>query len=314
MGFWPTILVLRRVPVCAGKMHDDEADIDDALVRRLLTTQFPQWAALPIKRVASDGTVNAMYRLGEDMAVRLPLVESGAKDVAGERQLLTRLAPLLPVAIPVPLGEGMPTEDYPWPWSVYRWLAGENPVVGGMTDPDGFAMDLADFVTALRGIDPTDGPPAYRGGPLAEQDAGTRSAIEALDGMIDTEAATAAWDECLSQARSWAGPPVWVHGDLMPGNLLTVDGRLNAVIDFGTVGVGDPACDLIAAWNLLPVEARKIYRDALQVDDAAWARGRGRALSMALIQLPYYKDTNPGMAANARHVIKEVLADHARSG
>jgi aminoglycoside phosphotransferase (APT) family kinase protein len=298
--------------MCAGKMHDDEADIDDALVRRLLTTQFPQWAALPIKRVASDGTVNAMYRLGEDMAVRLPLVESGAKDVAVERQLLTRLAPLLPVAIPVPLGEGAPAEDYPWHWSVYRWLAGENPVVGGMPDPNGFAMDLAEFVTALRSIDPTDGPPAYRGGPLAEQDAGTRSAIEALDGMIDTEAATAAWDECLLQARSWTGPPVWVHGDLMPGNLLTVDGRLSAVIDFGTVGVGDPACDLIVAWNLLPVEARSIYRDALQVDDAAWARGRGRALSMALIQLPYYKDTNPGMASNARHVIKEVLADHQR--
>jgi aminoglycoside phosphotransferase (APT) family kinase protein len=297
-----------RCLMCAGKMHDDEADIDDALVRRLLTAQFPQWGDLPIMRVASDGTVNAMYRLGEDMAVRLPLVESGAKDVAGERQLLTRLAPLLPVAIPVPLAEGMPAEDYPWHWSVYRWLAGENPVVGGMSDPNGFAMDLAEFVTALRRIDPTDGPPAYRGGPLAEQDAGTRSAIEALDGMIDTEAATAAWDESLLQARSWAGPPVWVHGDLMPGNLLTADGRLSAVIDFGTVGVGDPACDLIVAWNLLPTEARNLYRDALQVDDAAWARGRGRALSMALIQLPYYKDTNPGMAANARHVIKEVLA------
>jgi aminoglycoside phosphotransferase (APT) family kinase protein len=173
-------------------------------------------------------------------------------------------------------------------------------------------MDLAECVTALGRIDPTDGPPAYRGGPLAEQDAGTRSAIEALGGMIDTEAATAAWDESLLQARFWTGPPVWVHGDLMPGNLLTVDGRLSAVIDFGTVGVGDPACDLIVAWNLLPAEARNVYRDALQVDDAAWARGRGRALSMALIQLPYYKDTNPGMAANARHVIKEVIADHAR--
>jgi aminoglycoside phosphotransferase (APT) family kinase protein len=298
--------------MCAGKMHDDEADIDDALVRRLLTAQFPQWADLPIKRVASDGTVNAMYRLGEDMAVRLPLVESGAKDVAGERQLLTRLAPLLPVAVPLPLGEGMPAEGYPWHWSVYRWLAGENPVVGGMSDPNGFAMDLAEFVTALRRIDPTDGRPAYRGGPLAEQDAATRSAIEALDGVVDTDAATEAWDESLLQARSWAGPPVWVHGDLMPGNLLTVDGRLSAVIDFGTVGVGDPACDLIVAWNLLAAGARNVYRDALQVDDAGWARGRGRALSMALIQLPYYKDTNPGMAANARHVIREVLADHAR--
>jgi aminoglycoside phosphotransferase (APT) family kinase protein len=298
--------------MCAGKMHDDEADIDEALVRRLLTEQFPRWSDLPIKRVASDGTVNAMYRLGEDMAVRLPLVESGAKDVAGERELLTRLAPLLPVAIPVPLAEGMPAEDYPWHWSVYRWLAGQNPVVGGMSDPNGFAMDLAEFVTALRRIDPTDGPPAYRGGPLAEQDAGTRSAIEALDGMIDTEAAAAAWDESVLLARSWAGPPGWVHGDLMPGNLLTVDNRLSAVIDFGTVGVGDPACDLIVAWNLLPAEARNLYRDALQVDDAAWARGRGRALSMALIQLPYYKDSNPGMAANARHVIKEVLADHQR--
>jgi aminoglycoside phosphotransferase (APT) family kinase protein len=160
----------------------------------------------------------------------------------------------------------------------------------------------------MRRVDLPDGPPAYRGGPLALQDAGTRAAIEELGGRVDADAVTAAWEAAL-RAPEWTGPPVWVHADLMPGNLLVVDGRLSAVIDFATVGVGDPACDLIPAWNLLPAGVRDDFRAALQVDDATWARSRGRALSMALIQLPYYWDTNPVMAANARFVVREVLAD-----
>ncbi|GAA4985631.1 aminoglycoside phosphotransferase family protein [Actinopolymorpha pittospori] len=297
----------------AGKMHADEIDLDVDLVRGLLTDQFPHWADLPIRPFASSGTVNALFRLGDDLAVRLPRVEWGIEDVAKDHVWLPRLAPLLPVPIPTLLGQGTPGPDYPWPWSVYRWLEGENPLEDSLEDPRSLAADLAGFVAAFRAVDLPDGPPAYRGGPLSAMDAPARSAIKDLHGMIDTDAATAAWDEAL-RVPDWSGPPVWVHADLLPGNLLVDRGRLSAVIDFATTGVGDPACDLIVAWSVLPASVRDDFREALAADDAAWARGRGRALAIALIQLPYYQHTNPVMAANARHVIREVLADHARTG
>ncbi|MFI7693713.1 aminoglycoside phosphotransferase family protein [Nonomuraea sp. NPDC049655] len=290
-----------------GRMHADEADIDEALVRRLLAAQFPRWAGLPLRRFPSSGTVNAVFRLGDDLAVRLPRVKQGVGDVAREGRWLPLLAPALPVPIPAVLGQGLPGEGFPWPWSVCRWLDGDNPEAGALSgDGEALAADLAAFVAALREVEPAGAPGAYRGGPLSRLDEATRAAIGELDGMIDTAAATAAWKDALS-APEWQGGPVWVHADLMPGNLLVRDGRLSGVIDWGTAGAGDPACDLIPAWNLLPPAAREVFRAALGADDATWARGRGRALSMALIQLPYYKDTNPAMAANARHVIREVL-------
>ncbi len=289
-------------------MHDDEVEFDEALVRRLLAGQFPQWAELPLRRFASSGTVNALYRLGDDMVVRLPLVPSHAADAAAEHAWLPRLAPLLPVPVPVPLGEGLPTDDYAGHWSVSSWLPGDNPVAGELAEPALLAADLADFVAAVRRIDLPDAPPAYRGGPLALLDAGARKAIGELDGMIDTAAATTAWESALRAPR-WQGPPVWAHADLMPGNLLVQDGRLVAVIDWATAGVGDPACDLIVAWNLLPEQVRPAFRAALGVDDATWARGRGLALAIALIQLPYYQHTNLVMAANSRHTITAVLTD-----
>lgn len=297
-------------------MHADEVPTDVALVRRLLAAQFPQWAALPVVSFPSSGTVNAVYRLGDDMAVRLPRIEGGVGDLAKERRWLPRLAPHLPVPIPAVLGAGTPAEGYPWPWSVHRWLDGAHPEAGQLTRPALMAADLAGFVRALRRIDPADGPPAHRGGTLSEQDDETRDALgrlRALGGVIDTEAATAAWEVSL-RAPWWDGPPVWIHSDLMPGNLLldsAGSGRLGGVIDFGTVGVGEPASDLIPAWNLLPAGVRDGFRAALAADDATWARGRGWALSMALIQLPYYLHTNPVLATNARHVITEVLTDHA---
>ncbi|MCG0290535.1 aminoglycoside phosphotransferase family protein [Streptomyces sp. PSAA01] len=292
----------------ASAMHADEWPIDVALVRRLLAAQFPRWAELPIERFASSGTVNALFRLGGDLAVRLPRIAGGAEGVELEHRWLPWLAPALPVPIPAVLGKGVPGDGFPWPWTVHRWLDGENPREGQVARPARLAADLAEFIVALRRIEPADGPPAYRGGPLGEVDEETRTAIGLLEGTIDTGAATAAWQEALA-APGWDGPPVWVHSDLMPGNLLVADGRLSAVIDFGTAGVGDPACDLIPAWNLLPASVREDFRTVLGVDDATWVRGRGWALSMALIQLPYYCETNPAMAANARHVIQEVLSE-----
>ncbi|WP_369255031.1 aminoglycoside phosphotransferase family protein [Streptomyces sp. R35] len=295
----------------ASPMHADEARIDDSLVRRLLAAQFPVWADLPLKRVESSGTVNAVYRLGDDLAVRLPRIPAGAGDVEKEGEWLPRLAPLLPFAVPEILAIGAPGEGYPWSWGVLRWLDGELPVPGRLADAQALAVDLGRFVAALRQVDMPGGPPAYRGGPLTAVDAETRSAIAELHGVIDTSAATAAWEAALAAPR-WTGPPVWVHSDLMPMNLLTHQGRLGAVLDFATLGTGDPAGDLIPAWNLLPAEARPAFRNAVganDTDDAMWARGRGWALSMALTQLPYYRTTNPVIAANAEHVIGEVLAD-----
>jgi aminoglycoside phosphotransferase (APT) family kinase protein len=297
----------------AGKMHDNEVDTDSSLVGRLLVAQFPQWADLPIERVRSAGTDNALYRLGDDMAVRLPRIHWAVGQVDKEHQWLPRLAPFLPLAISVPLEKGKPGEGYPWHWSVYRWLEGENATIDRIANPRQAAIDLAQFITALQRIDATGGPLAVdhnlRGVPLATRDTGTREAIAALDGMIDADAATTAWEAAL-QAPEWDRAPVWFHGDLLPGNLLFERGRLSAVIDFGGLGVGDPACDLIIAWGLFSGESRDVFRAALAVDDATWARGRGHALSQALIFIPYYLDTNPVGVGNARRMIDKVLADH----
>ncbi|RIH90582.1 Phosphotransferase enzyme family protein [Calidithermus terrae] len=298
----------------SGRMHADELDTDASLVRRLLEAQFPQWAGLPVEPVRSAGTDNAIYRLGDGMAVRLPRIPAAAAQVDKEQLWLPRLAPLLPLPVPVPLAKGAPGEGYPWHWSVCRWLEGENATLERLAEAAQAAADLAHFVAALQRIDATGGPPpgphnSGRGVPLAVRDGPTRAAIASLQGMLDAGAVTAAWEAAL-QAPPHDGPPVWIHGDLQPGNLLAVGGRLSAVIDFGCLGVGDPACDLQAAWNLFTAEAREAFRSALGVDGATWARGRGWALSVALIALPYYQHTNPFLAGVARHTIREVLADH----
>ena len=300
--------------MCARKMHADEVDTDVSLVRRLLAAQFPHWADLSIKPVPSAGTDNALYRLGDDMVVRLPRIDWAVGQVEKEQQWLPWLAPHLPLAIPVPLAIGTPAEGYPWHWSIYRWLKGENATIGRIADLQRAATDLAQFVAALQRIDSTGGPPSgpynsFRGVPLATRDFQTRAAIASLHGMLDTGAVTAAWEVDL-HAPAWGSPPLWIHGDLQSGNLLAVEGRLTAVIDFGCLGVGDPACDYQVAWNLLSGEARDVFRTTLSVDDAAWARGRGWALSVGLIALPYYQSSNPILAGIARHAIEEVLADH----
>jgi aminoglycoside phosphotransferase (APT) family kinase protein len=293
-------------------MHPGEHPIDDDLVRRLIAGQFPRWAGLTVRRYPSGGTVNAMYRLGDSMVVRLPLVKDWAMDVATEQQWLPRLAPWLPAAIPEVLGAGRPAEGYPWPWSVYRWLAGDNPEPGALLEPVLLAEDLAGFVAAMRAITLPGAPRAYRGGPLALLDASTRAAIETLRDLpeegVDCDAATAVWEDSL-RTPDWNEQPVWLHADLVPGNLLVDGGRLASVIDFGCTGAGDPACDLFPAWNLLPAGARAVFHATLGVDDATWNRGRGRTLSQALVALPYYRNTNPVMARNARHAIRAVLGE-----
>jgi aminoglycoside phosphotransferase (APT) family kinase protein len=290
------------------KMHADEIDTDVSLVRRLLAGQFPQWAGLAVEPVESAGTDNAIYRVGDDLAVRLPRVERVTSQIEKEHRWLPRLAPHLPLAVPVPLALGAPAEGYPWRWSVSPWLEGEIATVERIDDLRRAAADLAEFVNALQRIDPTGGPRSSRGEPLARRDRETRAALAALAGKLDTDAVTGAWEAALA-APPWDGPPVWTHGDLYDGNLLARNGRLAAVIDFGVLGVGDPACELIVVWSLFSGESREAFREALAVDDATWARGRGWALSVGLLALPYYETTNPVMVANSLRRIGQVLAD-----
>jgi len=300
-----------------GKMHADEVETNTSLVGRLLATQFPQWADLPLEPVPSAGTDNALYRLGDDMAVRLPRIHWAIGQVDKEHAWLPKLAPFLPLAIPVPIAKGEPGEGYPWHWSVYPWLAGENATLERLADPRQAAIDLAQFIAALQRIDATGGPPpgehnSARGEPLTIRDARTRDAIKTLQGMLDTDAVTAVWDAAI-EAPVWHGPPVWIHGDLQSGNLLAQRGRLSAVIDFGCLGVGDPACDVMAAWLCLSAETRDAFRAILNVDDATWARARGWALTFGLIALPYYQSTNPVLAGIARRAIDEAVADYRAS-
>ena len=269
---------------------------------------FPSGRKLPIERVLSSGTDNALYRLGDELVVRLPRIDWATGQVEKDSTWLPRLAPLLPFAIPELLARGVPAEGYPWTWGVYRWLPGETPDVDAIADPEALARDVGRFVVAVRSLQLEGGPAGSRAMPLATRDEATRAAIGELEGLLDTEAVAALWEEGLL-VPEWTGPPQWTHGDLLRGNLLLADGRLTAVIDWSLLGVGDPACDLIVAWSVLPGEVRGVFRSVVDVDDATWLRGRGWALSVALIQLPYYKKTNVELAANARHVIGAVLAD-----
>jgi len=292
------------------KMHADEVGTDVTLVRRLLAGQFPHWAGLAIEPVVSYGTDHDIYRLGYDLAARLPRIGWATRQAAKEAEWLPKLAPQLPLAVPVQLAMGRPAEGYPFEWSVYRWLPGEN-ANGTIDDFDQAAVDLAAFVRALRQVDQTDAhprPARSRGAPLAELDKDVRRSIAELGDRVDGAAAIRSWEESLD-AAAWDADEVWVHGDLLPGNLLVVDGRLSAVIDFGCLNVGDPACDLQPAWNVFAGESRARYRAELDVDDASWLRGRGWALYQAVMALPYYWDTNPGMIRQASHALRQVLAE-----
>ncbi len=310
--------VAKTVPVemTAKKIHTDQIDTNELLVRRLLADQFPRWADLPVTAIPSSGTENAIFRLGDEMAVRLPY--RPVKDTQLEKldRWLPRLGPHLPLSIPKPLARGAPSREYPAAWSIVRWLDGEEATLERLADPVEAAKKLAAFVRALIAIDTTGGPAPgthnfWRGVALGARDEMTRKCIRESEGLVDTEAVMRAWEHDLG-APVWDGPPTWLHGDLAPDNMLLTDGRPSAVIDWGGLGVGDPATELLPAWNLFRDASREAYRQALAFDDATWARGRGLALSTAIVALPYYNDTIPIRAKHAKAVIREVLADQER--
>ncbi len=296
----------------------DKAAITPSLVAMLIADQFPQWADLPVSPVELDGWDNTTFRLGDDLSVRLPSADGYVPQVEKEQRWLPILAPHLPLPIPEPVARGLPGHGFPRPWSVYGWLEGEPATIDRIADLERFARSLAEFLAALYRIDPTNGPVAgahsfYRGGPLSTYDAETRATLSALEGRIDTRAAAQVWEEAL--AAQWDGRRTWVHGDVAASNLLVVDGRLSAVIDFGCSAVGDPACDLAIAWTLLHGESRAAFRSRLRLDEGIWARGRGWALWKALITHAKVggeadrASRRFGWRTNARGVIDEVLAD-----
>lgn len=293
-------------------MTSTTPDITLDLVQHLIATQFPHWADLPIRPIARSGWDNRTFHLGDRMTVRLPSHAAYAEQVAKEQRWLPILAPQLPLPIPAPLGLGAPGDAFPWPWSVYGWIAGETALEHPPSDLARFATDLAAFLSDLQAIDATDGPAPgthnfWRGAPLDVYAPEARQAIATLGDAIDGARATDIIDRAL--ASRWDRDPVWFHGDIALGNLLLQDGRLSAVIDFGTSGVGDPACDLAIAWNCFSGASRTTFRNALPLDAATWERGAGWTLWKALIVVAGMAGAVPEERERQRRVIAEVLND-----
>lgn len=291
-----------------GNMHQGEADIDQSLVLQLIRTQFPHLSDLEVTAFPSTGTVNAIYRLGRDLCVRLPRMKEWAGDLAKEIDWLPKLAPHVSLEIPQPVAMGKPGSGYPFEWAIYRWIDGETFAADRVSNEGQAATDLALFVAGLRQADPSGAPRSGRK-PLIQLDEITRSAIRSLHGLLDTEGALAVWQNSIC-APEWNGDPIWIHCDLLPPNLLVDGERLKAVIDFGASGIGDSAQDVTPAWSVFGTSGRHVFRNVLDVDEGTWTRARGYALHQALLIIPYYSKTNPDFAAMATRTVNEILADY----
>jgi aminoglycoside phosphotransferase (APT) family kinase protein len=293
-----------------ARLHEGQLDTTPELVRRLLEDQFPELAGLRIRRVAESGTDHDLYRVGDDLLARLPILERDGDQAEQDDRWLRVLAPHLPLQIPETVAVGRPGPGYPWPWSVVRWVEGATADDHNI-DRVKAAGDLGGFVAALQRV-ATTGATVHsgmtRGAPLRNLDPVTRPLIAELAGEIDAAGAARVWDEAVA-APPWHGPPVWVHGDLQPGNLIARKRRLTAVIDFGGIGVGDPAVDLMPAWNMFDGTSRDAFLDAVGHDEATRARGRGWVLAPALQGLGYYRQTFPEFSEACRRRIAAVIAD-----
>jgi aminoglycoside phosphotransferase (APT) family kinase protein len=293
-------------------MHEGQWEIDAHTAHRLVARQLPAWRHLRVSPVTSHGTVNALFRLGDDIVLRFALFPSDdpswRTELLAAQETVAKLAGGVKVQLPVPLAIGNPDEEYPGFWSAYEWIPGETVQAANIADLDGFAMDLAAFIRAVHDM-PTNGLTwngLTRGGPLINHDVEVRRCIADSAALVDAERVATAWDDVLAAARDPRSDG-WTHADLMPGNLLVRDGRLVAVIDCEGMCVGDPAVDLMAAWNFLPSGPRETLRRELAVDDCTWIRGRGWALYQAIVALPYYLETNKVMASNALHTLDAIL-------
>jgi aminoglycoside phosphotransferase (APT) family kinase protein len=289
-------------------MPEAEVLIDEHLVRRLLESQFPAWAGLPLRPLDAIGWDNTIFRLGDDLVVRLPRRQLGADVVQHEHRWLPTFAPRLPVPIPVPIGRGVPDLGYPWPWSVCPWIPGELAATTPSADGIAVAEELGRFVTALHEPAPADAPVnQFRGIPLADRDGITREALNRVRDRVDVDAALGAWGDALA-VPGWPDAKVWLHGDLHPANFLVADGRLSGVLDFGDLTGGDPATDLVSGWMLFSPPAREVLRQASGVDDDTWARARGWALAIGAACMANSAD-NPIIAAVGLRAVSAVLSE-----
>ncbi len=306
------------------RLHHDEVPIDTDLVRRLLRAQFSELAEADLRPAPTQGTDNLMFRLGSRLVVRLPRKPAAVSGLLVERRWLPILAPRLPLAVPLPIADGLPTRDYPFPWAVCRWLPGSPVPAGGLATGD--VRRLAEFIRTLHSVEAPDGPPVEAGrragpvmaySPIFEPALGGVLDLVAAGriepGLVDPDRARTVW-QAAHRAPSWSGPGVWVHRDLYGGNLLAETGRLTGVIDFGSLAVGDPAGDVMAAFHVVEQRDRPAFREAVGADDSSWARARGWALVQGLEALPYYLDTHPGMVAMARQAISAALSDDGQTG
>jgi aminoglycoside phosphotransferase (APT) family kinase protein len=289
-------------------------DISSETVSQLIREQLPQWADLEVTPVLEQGNDNRTFRLGDELAVRLPSAEGYVAGVTKEDLCLPVLARYLSTDVPVPVATGVPSEEYPYPWSVRHWIVGTTLDRDPALDRVALAKDLGLFMRELRAVPPVEGPAAgahsfYRGTHPSVYGDQVQQALGQLGNQVDVEACQAIWNEAVRTA--WPTDPVWFHGDVAPGNLLTDRGRLAAVIDFGTCGVGDPACDLVIAWTVFPKAERGIFRDAAALPDDAWARGRGWALWKALVTLCC---PSSNLYAHQARALEELVAEYRDAG
>lgn len=292
--------------MATNKLHHDEVAVNVQIVQQLLAEQFPQWANLHLKVMEHQGTDNVMYQLGDDKVLRLPRMERSAANIQKERQWLPTLEPHLPIAIPHVIAEGHPDERYPFPWLVCGLLQGKQPDESNPFDVEQAAKDLGHFVVSMQKINSSGAPRCQRGLPLQSRDEEMRAAIPLCSDVFDTKRVQEIWEAALALPE-WSDTPVWIHGDLHAGNLLVKDGKVTAVVDFGSSGSGDPASDLMVAWTLLTKETREIFRSIVQPDEATWERGRAWALTMGVVAYPYYRDTNPAFACIAKRATDAAL-------
>jgi len=288
----------------------DKLDIPVTLVQELIAEQFPQWAYLPIRTVEFSGWDNKTFRLGQDMSIRLPSAQEYAAQVKKEQTWLPILASNLSIPISQPIAMGKPSKNYPFNWSVYRWIEGQSAnslIIDGL-DLNIIAVQLAQFLHELHQIDSQGGPVTDRGGSPIFYDDEARSTMIQLQNLIDVNTATSVWEAAISSR--WNKAPMWAHGDLSSGNILIQDNRLCAVIDFGSITIGDPACDLVIAWTFLKNESRQIFKKQINLDKDTWARARGWALWKALITLAPLKDKNNSDATAQLQIIDEILNEH----
>lgn len=287
-------------------------EITTNLVTQLISEQFPQWSHLPIKSVEIDGHDNRTFRLGDEMSVRMPSAEPYAAKVHKEQKWLPILAPHISLSIPQPIALGQPSQNYPWNWSIYKWLEGTSANALELNDLtlQTIALQLANFLNELHRIDITNAPLAgahnfFRGGNLAVYDSEARTAISELKNLIDANKAILLWEKSLSS--KWQESPVWIHGDFAAGNILVRNDQLSAVIDFGGTAIGDPACDLVIAWTFLKNKSREIFKENLHFDSNTWDRARGWALWKASIELVKIKDKANSNGKKHLQIIEEIL-------